>query len=80
MVRNPVPVNIGLQSVSVAIGGGLVAYGFNYKPIALPLDKIGATVKEAVSTAMRETGRAASGVANAAAAAVPAFNRDQRRR
>lgn len=80
MVRNPVPVNIGLQTVSVAIGGGLVAYGFNYKPVALPVDRIVDAVKSAVGTAIRETGKVASDVGNVASSVVPKFNRDQRRR
>ena len=78
MVRNPVPVNIGLQTITVAIGGGLVAYGFNYKPVAVPIDKIVTAVKEAVRDTGRAAGNAAAAVGNAAAAVVPGRHQGRR--
>lgn len=51
MIRDPVKQNIGIQAVSVAIGGGIIAYGMSYKPVTevvtTVLDAVKGTVKAA---------------------------------
>lgn len=53
MIRDPNRTNIGLQAVSVAIGGGIIVYAFNFVPLVKIVDDakdvIIASVKDVAS-------------------------------
>lgn len=67
MIREPVPSNIGVQSVSVAIGGGLIAYGFNFTPVTSAINTAVGGVKDAIIEALKVTTKVASTVTKEAA-------------
>lgn len=52
MMRDSDNTNIGIQAVSVAIGGGLLAYGFQFTPIKSLVDSIVGGVAGVVVTAV----------------------------
>ena len=59
MIRDPVPSNIGVQAVSVAIGGGLLAYGFHVTPVTGLVNSIVGGVKDVVIDALKMTSKVA---------------------
>ena len=58
MIRDPAPMNIGYQAVSVAIGGGLLSYAFNFTPITSTLDAIVGGAKDAIIEVLKTTASA----------------------
>lgn len=62
MIREPSPSNIGMQSVSVAIGGGLISYGFNFTPVTSTINSVVGGLKDAIIEALRASSRVAATV------------------
>jgi hypothetical protein len=62
MLRDPSTQNIGVQAVSIAIGGGIIAYGMSYKPVTqvvtAVLDAVKGTAAAAAKTAANVAGQA----------------------
>lgn len=54
MLRDPNRTNIGLQAISVAIGGGLIVYAFNFVPLVKIIDD----AKSAIISSVKEVGSA----------------------
>lgn len=61
MIRDMNRVNIGLQAVSVAIGGGLVAYGMSYRPVTSVVTEVLDAVKGTVKAADKVVTQATQG-------------------
>ena len=61
MIRDPSRQNIGVQSVSVAIGGGLVAYGLSYKPVTETVTAVLEAVKGTAKAAEKVVTQATQG-------------------
>ena len=66
MIRDPVPSNIGVQAVSVAIGGGLLAYGFHVTPVTGLVNSVVGGVKDVVIDALKGAAKVAKDTTNAA--------------
>lgn len=53
MTRDTSKANIGVQAVSAAIGGGLIAYGMSYRPVTSIVTEVLEAVKGTAKAAER---------------------------
>ena len=67
MIRDPEPANIGVQAVSVAIGGGLLAYGFHVTPVTQMVNAVVGGVKDVIIDALKGAAKVTKDVTQAAA-------------
>ena len=63
MINSPTPANIGMQSVSLAIGGGLLSYGFNVTPVTSTINSVVGGLKDAIIEALKASSRVVKDVA-----------------
>lgn len=61
MIRDPTRQNIGIQAVSAAVGGGLIAYGMSYKPVMETVTAVLEAVKGTVKAADKVVTQATQG-------------------